>query len=422
MMPDRTPITRAEIRRVVLLAVLLVLPSYLVTATWSSLQSPDPRSAAVAGWQVAKTGSLANDLTWTTPIPWAARGVDGRLYSNRFPGVIALAVIAYSTAEVVGALPPVESVTDQMEVPMWPATLMAVLVALAAAVVTWRLFRETRVSPSFALAAAGVVALGSPLWSLSADALWTHGATHALLAGTVLAVARSRLGPAAVLGALAITFRPHIVVPLLVIAVLQRGWRDRTILGMGALIGVGVAAAYSMWIFGQPLPVAGYRVEGISETMPFRSLPALAANVQSWLFDQYRSVLLFVPLLLIALPRLPAAWKNAPHWVRVAALAGCSYAAVQLGLIRAIGGYFFFGHRTTIEALVLASPLMVLSIHEWVRHMRSPGRIALMVAVGFSLVIHGYGAFVDMPPGRKDALQVFQEDPIEFRLPETSSE
>jgi hypothetical protein len=422
-MSEPTPITSAEVRRVALLAAFLVLPLYLATASWTSLQSPDPRSAAIAGWQFATTGSLAMDEGWAPSIvPWPAEGADGRVYSNRFPGVIGLAVVGYSAAEFLGALPPEAIVTDPLDVPMWPATLMAVLVALAASVVTWRLFRETGVSPGFALAAAGVVALGSPLWSVSADGLWTHGATHALLAGSVLALARSRIGLASILGGLSITFRPHLVVPLLVVAALQRGRGAKLSVGAGAIAGVAATAAYSIWLFGQPLPAAGYRVDGIVGSMPFRSFSAFAANIQSWLFDPNRGVLVFVPLVLIAIPRLPSAWKSAPRWARVAGVAGLSYAVVQLGLIRAIGGHFFFGHRTTIEALVLASPLLVLSIHEWVRRMRSPGRIVLTVAVGFSLVVHAYGAFVDIPPGLRDALRDLHEDRIEMGVPGVGSD
>ncbi|HKK93245.1 MAG TPA: hypothetical protein VJ925_07400, partial [Longimicrobiales bacterium] len=262
----------------------------------------------------------------------------------------------------------------------------------------------------FALFAAAFVALGSPLWSVSADALWTHGATHALLAGMLLAIATQRMGAAAVFGGLSILFRPHLVVPVLVIGAFQKDWRSRLAISAGALFGVAVLAGYSMWIFGQPLPAAGYPVGQVVQGMPLQSPSAFAANVVDWLFDPKRGVLIMVPAVLLAIPKLRPAWTAAPGWVRVGAVAGVAYAFAQIGLIRASGGNYFFGHRTTIEALVLASPLMVLSINEWTRELRSPGRVLLLVVLGYSLLVHAYGAMVGVPPGLKEVLMEEQQE------------
>lgn len=407
---DPSTVSPAEWRRVILLALCLLLPLYLATANWGSLQSVDPRSAALAGWQVAKTGGLAFDSTWIPEsLAWPAEGVEGRTYSNRFPGVIALSAAGYCAAELFGVLPdnPTKLAID---LPMWPATLMAVLVAVGAAVLSWRLFRETSVSPRFALAAAGLVALGSPLWSLSADALWTHGATHALLAGSLLSLARRRVALASGLAGLSILFRPHLVVAVLVMALLQDNWRSRLTLGLGAAAGIAAVAGYSLLVFGQPLPAAGYPIDKMVQWSPFQSVSKFAVNIWNWLFDPRRGVVVLVPTLLIAIPRLRSAWRGSPHWVRVGAIAGIGYALAQLGLIRASGGSWFFGHRTTIEALVLASPLLALSISEFTTRMRSFGRVALLVTVGFSLVAHTYGAIVDIPEGAKRALADEQEE------------
>ena len=409
-MGDSSTVAPAEWRRVILLALCLIFPLYLATASWGSLQSVDPRSTALAGWQVAKTGGLAFDSTWVPEsLAWPAEGADGRTYSNRFPGVIALAAAGYCAAELIGVLPdnPTKLAID---LPMWPATLMAVLAAVLAAVLTWRLFRETRVSPRFALASAGLVALGSPLWSLSADALWTHGPTHALLAGSLLSQAHRRVVLGAVLAGVSILVRPHLAVSVLVMAVLQDSWRGRLIFGLAGAVGVAGVAGYSLLVFGQPLPTAGYDVARVGEHMAMRTPGTFVANIWDWLFDPRRGVVVMVPVVLIAIPHLRQAWSRAPHWVRVGAIAGAGYGLVQLSIMRASGGSWFFGHRTTIEALVLASPLLALSISEFTTRMRSFGRVALLVTVGFSLVAHTYGAIVDIPEGAKRALADEQEE------------
>jgi hypothetical protein len=55
---------------------------------------------------------------------------------------------------------------------------------------------------------------------------------------------------------------------------------------------------------------AGYQVEGILPSRPIVSPTAMALNVFDWLFNPRRSVLLFVPVLLLALPGLPGAWRS----------------------------------------------------------------------------------------------------------------
>lgn len=386
------------------LTILVLVPVYASTASWDLLQSNDPRSAAQAGWTLVATGDLAFDRRWeASPISWPAEGRDGRLYSNRFPGVIGLASAAYLFPVMTGLVPrgPLDHPHD---VPIWPATLMAVLVAALAAALTYLLFRETDVPWGMAAVGAGIVALGSPLWSVSADALWTHGATHALLVGILLAVVKERALLAGVLAVATVTFRPHLVVPLLIVAMAQPTWRGRLSLSVGGGVGLGLVALYSWWLFGQPLPAAGYAVEHLLDGPPITSATGMAANVSDWLVNPDRSVLIFVPAVLLALPRIGAAWRSSPRWVRTAALGGVGYAVAQLGLIRASGGTFFFGHRTTVEALVLAAPLLLLSVHRlflW----GAAGRVAVTATLAFSVATHAFGAWIGMPRDAEESLR-----------------
>lgn len=406
---NRDGFGRRERWVLIAVTVLVLAPVYAFTASWDIVQSNDPRSAALAGWTLAATGSLAFDERWEEEVTsWPVEGRDGRVYSNRFPGVIAVAAAAYVGPVALGLVPR-DAVAHPYHVPVWPATLAAILIAALAAALTYRLFRVMEVPARVAIVAGLVVALGSPLWSISADALWTHGATHALLVGALLALLGGKTVLAALLAAAAVTFRPHLALPVMVLALGQRTWRARLIVAVGGAAGLILVAGYSYWIFGQPLPAAGYPADRLLSQPRLLSPERMGTNVVDWLFHRDRSVLIFVPALALALPRLPAAWRAAPRWVRTAALAGVAYAVAQLGLIRASGGWFFFGHRTTIEALVLASPLLLLSIDR-LRADGSLARIAIGVVVGYSIALHAFGAWIGIPANVRERLTDFQEE------------
>jgi hypothetical protein len=408
-------ISRREMVVVTVLAFLVLGPIYALTANWTTLQSNDPRSAALAGWQVATTGSLAMDPSWPEDaISWGAEGRDGHLYSNRFPGIVAVSSLAY--AIVARAAPADESPAHPYLVPLWPATTAAIVIAIAAVVMTYRVFRVVDVPRWVAGSATAFVALGTPVWSVSADALWTHGLTHLLLMGGLVAMQRGRLLTTGLWLAVAATVRPHLVVVGVVLAARQPSWRRRVPLLVLPAVGILIVAAYSFAIFGQVLPAAGYSVEALGENAPIRSPRNLLANLTAWLTDPLRGVLIYVPLAALALPGVPAAWREAPAWVRDAAVAGLFYAFVQLSVIRASGGTFFFGHRTTIEALVLAAPLLLLSVHRLMTRLPL-GRIAITVVALTSVATHAFGAVIHMPPGARSVLERYQQETGEIDQP-----
>jgi hypothetical protein len=105
-------------------------------------------------------------------------------------------------------------------------------------------------------------------------------------------------------------------------------------------------------------------------------------------------VLLLTPFLWLLLPGLPAAWRRSPRWVRSAAVAGLCYAAVQLYLIRFIGGHGFYSYRTMIEPLTFLFPLLVVSYGTWTaahRVRRAAFWGLVVLAAGF----HSFGAVLD---------------------------
>jgi hypothetical protein len=401
-------LSRREIAGLVSVILLLLVPLYSATASWDTIQSNDPRSAALAGWTWVTTGDLTFDHRWPPEATsWGMEGRDGALYSNRFPGIIAVAAVGYSIPVMSGLVG--SDAAHPYLVPLWPATITAVLIAALAVGLTYVLFRHLPVPSSQAALGAFFVALGTPVWSVSADALWTHGLTHALLIGTVLASTRGRSGLAAVLAASVVTVRPHLFAAVVVLAAIERTWARRGLLVAGGVIGLGILAAYSLYVFGQPLPAAGYRVEGLVEHMPASSPRLMVRNVKNWLIEPGRGVLIFVPMAALAMPRIASAWRSSPPWVRYAALAGIAYSFSQLGLIRASGGTFFFGHRTTIEGFVLAAPLLFTGIgHLWREGPIARTVIALVGA--YSIALHGYGAAIGMSPEAQEILREYQQE------------
>ena len=174
----------------------------------------------------------------------------------------------------------------------------------------------------------------------------------------------------------------------------------------GGMLGLGLVTLYSYVIFGQPLPAAGYNVEGLGG--PLSSPSAFARNFSDWLVAPGRGLLIFVPVLVVALPDLARVLERSPPWVRVAALAGVAYAFTQVSLIRASGGTFFFGHRTTLEMLVLISPFVLLALRTWWDR-GVIARIVLVGVVAMSVVLHAYGAYVSMPDRAEQVLHNYQE-------------
>ena len=390
-----------------LMIAAVVLPIYLLTATYSTVQSNDPRSAALAGWSLVSSGSLAFDDRWPSDAAsWGVEGADGRTYSNRFPGIVAAAVVAYGLADLSGALD-TSAVAHPYEVPLWPATVLATLIAAAAVAVTYLVLRRLELGERTAVLATGVTALASPVWSLSADTLWTHGLTHLLLLSTVLALLNDRPVIGAVMAGLAVTVRPHLALAVAVLALIAVNRRGRAAIWLGIAVGVALVAVYSQTVFGQPLPAAGYNVEGLAEALPIASLAGLLRNLLDWIIDPLRGLAIYVPLAVAGLAVVPTANAHAPRWAKASAIAGLTYAATQLSLIRASGGWLFYGHRTTIEMLVLTLPFLVVGFHHASTESLLVRRV-LTVLIILSLVIHAFGALIGMPRPIAQSLLEYQ--------------
>jgi hypothetical protein len=265
--------------------------------------------------------------------------------------------------------------------------------ATAGAVVLLFLLARLITTPRRALGASLVLAFGTPSWTVSSDALWTHGPGQLwLLLGVLLSASSLPLSAGLAYGA-AIVTRPHYG---LVAAVqwagdaLRRRPRQHLVrLAAGTAAGVVVLAVYNRRLFGQ----WGFRT-GYSDTISDTSgvgLSHFVVNVIGSLVSPSRGVLVLTPFLLLLAPGLRRGWRVAPAWVRAAAVGGTAYLLVQLWLNRWSGGWGFYSYRLQIEWLTLSAPLLVLAYDEWTCRTALRRRM-FAAAVGYSVVTHALGA------------------------------
>jgi hypothetical protein len=394
------PWDRHRDRRAVVGLFLIVWIVYLATANYGFYQMNDNRAVATSAWRLATAGTLALPAEWEGDIPWETPGTGGQLYTDRFPGVILVAVPAYVIADGLGFI---DRPTHAAFVSFAPASTTAATIAALTVAVLFAVFRylsDRRTS----LAAAALFAFGTASWSVSADAMWTHGVTSLGLALGMLFLARGRSAAAGAGFALSILARPQTaIVPAIVgvwCGVTRRSLRPVVAIGLTSALGLLAVAVYSRTLFGSWLPVAGYdpvKVEWVVTSTGFEFFERVVMS----LVHPVRGVLFYTPVLLLLIPFLHRGWRIAAGWVRSSAVAGVSYLALQLRANSWEGGYDYFGSRLTIETLVLAAPLLLCVWQATVSKDRIV-RTLFLVLAGLSLAVHLIGATVlsYFPSGR----------------------
>lgn len=376
-------------RTVGLVLVVLVAGTYLLTASTTVAQNRDTRSAAQGAWSLGTRGTLALPDAWSeVDVDWAATGHDGALHVNRFPGVLFWGAPFYAVAERID--PSTTAEQHPLLIDYRPAAVAAVAATTLAVLCSYLVFLRLVPWP-LAAGGAGMLAFATSTWSISGNALWTHGLTHLFLAATLLLLASDRAWASGATLGLSILTRPQTAIVAFVLGVgraaRHRRAADLLRVGVPSLLGLGLAIAYSYLYFRNPLPTAGYNdyaVHNLTEA----SVDGVLLGVWGSLVDPSRGLLLHAPFLVVLAFGLRPAWRTAPEWVRSAAIAGIAYQLLQLRLNGFDGGFFFFSYRLQLELLVLGSPLLLLAFREFVIGRRWRERIfALTAAIAVSLQI-----------------------------------
>lgn len=382
--------------------MVAVAAVYLVTASYGPPVANDPAAAAAGGWNLGARGAVEVPVGWggRTDV-WVVPGVDEAHHVDRFPGLLVWLAPGYAVASWLGESRAAVG-DDPLAVSSVPATLTAALTAAAAIAVLLQVFRRI-VPTGTAVRASLVVAFATPLWSLAADAPWPHALTALLVAVSLWAAERPMAGWwAGAAAGLGVLTRPHLGLAQLVLGVgaVWRGcWRHAAGPVLGVLAGVALLVGYTAMTFGAAGLQAGYDPQPlVGRLVSLDPSFTLTQAYGAW-FHPTRGVLVLTPVLFVLLPWVATAWRSSPPWVRAGAIGGALYLLVQYRLMPWSGGSGFFGYRTSIEGLLLASPLLLrcwadgAATRKWWRR-------AGVVAVVAGVAIHGYGAVIGVrPPG-----------------------
>lgn len=159
---------------------------------------------------------------------------------------------------------------------------------------------------------------------------------------------------------------------------------------VGTIGGFALLVVYSRRLFGTWLPAAGYETSGFLQRLVFDPPTETLATLAEVLLHPSHGMLFLTPALVVLLPWVGEVRRDAPAWARAGAIGGVLYLLVQVRMSRASGGFGFHGYRTALEALYLATPLLV---HTYVAavHQRRSWRWAFWAAaaVGAALTIVG---------------------------------
>lgn len=379
---DAAPARTANGWRTPVVLLLVAFALFGLTARHGG-GSWDYYTANYASWHLAHTGSpylgdetipgLEDDPEVGT---WIKSGDHGNVIS-RFPGVVAIALPAYWVAEAVNQ-------ADEMTVVPGAITAAG---ASALALLLMFLALRTRLSERRAAVSALMLGFATPMWSISADAVWPHTVTVLGIAGMAWASATRRWWAVGLFGGIALWGRLHAAVIVAVLGVVL-GWRERkpsitVVIGAVSATFLVLLCAWTRWMYGTWSPTGSYN-DSVFDVAP-QGVERLTNQLGMWIAPD-RGILVWTPVLVLLAPALFRAWSGLPDWSRALFVGGLAYTVIQTFLITFTGGDNFYGYRLGLEFLACATPAYAFSAPlagELARKLLTPV-LALQVAA-FSL-------------------------------------
>lgn len=389
-----TPATRLRgIPLVVIAAIGLV---YLATMATYKVTN-DVQTSTLMSWRIAQTGAPWFDgfdySPWESPYfsLWFGEATNGHVVGFRSPGPVAAAVPVYGLLGLLG----VDSYS------LLPGSVLAAAMTTAA---LGLFFAAIRARTGDGVAAGAVLALGlaTPVWTVSAEALYTHPVTLLGIAGMAWAAARDRWWLLGLFGGVALWGRLHTVLVVailgLAIAVVRRRPLIAVQTGLVSAVGLGLATLWGRWMYGTWSPAGGYPLDGYTQraigSTGGDATDVVVNHLGLWIAPD-RGILVWTPVLLLLLPAVGRGWRDLPDWSRWLVVGGIAYTLVQGQLNGFSGGSGFYGYRLTLELLACLFPAYALSVHEvgpWGRRLLGP-LLGLQFAV-FSLGALGDGGLL----------------------------
>ena len=302
-------------------------------------------------------------------VPFPSRTAAGHLVSVRTPGQIWAAVPAYTWVN------PASS-----SLAILPGSLTA---ALLCAVGMGFFFAGLRavVDPFLAVLGTLVAGLGTPVWTVAADALYTHSLTTLGLGVVVWGSARGGGWAAGTGSGIAMLARPHVGLVALVqglhAAWQARSWRPLAAYAVPPLVALSLTAWWGRVLLGHATVNTydrpyHYLAPG-AHGLPHGFLWHLAA----FLLSPSRGLLVWTPLLVVAGPLVVRGWRRRPPALRSLAYGGLAYLVAQVSLNIFSGGTSFYGYRLAIEPVLCLLPVVVASLPEAGRRTRLDVALAI---------------------------------------------
>jgi hypothetical protein len=291
--------------------------------------------------------------------------VDGKLYSDKAPGGSLVAVPAYALARAFVGAPS----ADNLRVSV---TLMRLFICtLPVLLLSWCLVRQAsrcEIEPRRIAFGIAVLLFATPLFAYGL-LLFSHAMTAAALFGvwlllfgnSSLSEPRRELCAGLLVGLAAICEYPAAVpgVVLVLCSLRRRGWGGAVRIALGMLPPLAALALYNRTAFGSVFALS----LGFERAAEFRRLhssfmfgfrlpsPWIAARL---LFDPSKGLLLFSPVLVLALVALPVAWRRLER----AAFWGLTLAPLTLLLVYAGFSNWHGGWSVGARYLVPAVPFL----------------------------------------------------------------
>ena len=379
--------------------LLLCLAVYLPTSQVDDKVSVDVYSSSLASWRIAETGTPWLDGFDTTPIAgygdlpdkvvFIGDAANGHRVPLRLPGVVAVAVPAY------WLLSDGDAASDFSMAPQaWTAAVIT-----AGTVVLFFLSLRRILGHGRAALAAGVLALATPVWSVAANAMWTHTLSIFGIAGMAWAASRNRWWLVGVFGGVAIWGRLHVAVVVAIVglacAYARRSPRLAIQVGVPSAGFLLLACAWTRVVYGTWIPGTGYSMSATSLVAGgrFPDPPPPWINQLGLWISPDKGILVWSPLIVLLLPAIVRACRTAPIWMRSLAAGGLAYTLLQGQVNHYTGGGAHYGYRLGLEFLVCLAPLCAYAAP----YVRTTGKKFLAPVVGLQIAAIGVGALLDGP-------------------------
>ena len=239
-------------------------------------------------------------------------------------------------------------------------------------------------------------AFATPVWSVTANAVWPQTVTVLGICAMAWAMSRGHWWLAGIFGGVVLWGRVQaailVAIAGLVTATLRRHPQIAVRIGVTSGIGLGLLAGWSKWMYGSWNPTAYYNPDDLAKYAP-NGLIDPANQLGSWVSPD-RGILVWTPILIVLLPVLVRHWRRVPDWSRALAVAGIAYTVFEAMLIEFPGGDSFYGYRMTLELLVCLTPaisIAALHVGRWGSALIAPLIALQFVAISIGAVGENMG-------------------------------